>query len=828
MKRLLAFILAFTIAFSVMGYVPSYAAWGVSPEASTLADIGMLEGDGSGVTWEYTPKEMTRFTAAISILKLRGLYEEALDYDGTANFADKNEVLWPEGKNILAYLKANPSLGFIGDERGRFGPYKNINEQSYYKVLLETLGYKQDVVGAKGDFTWDNTLKFAASIGLKASKEAKFTVDLLSKATVAALKAKTKTGKVYINILVDTGKIRRSKAIAAGLMKDIIDVEVKSAKAVGNTVIEVVFAKNIDRYDGENLDNYSAEGLSIKSASMVGADTVRLTTSAQSAGKLYTLKVGDAKLKFTGVAKASGSPRIKNVKSEDIETVVIEFDKELDFASATNASNYNISGIEVIEAELEGKKVTLSTYGLVGRKQYTVKVTNIRSIDGVTLRSDSRSFYTRLDTTPPSLRDVKAQTNQRVVIKFSEAVTRASAEDVSNYLIKYGSTELGIWEANLVGDDEDTVELTTEPQKASAKYDLTVENISDKTKAANVMKRPAKKTFYGMRVDTAAPQLSKGDLKVLSRNYIQVVFSDSSRFNEATVLDPNNYEVIKNDRYKESLYVESVEKASYADGKYKVMLRVEDLSISSSYTVTAYNIEDEFGNVMERNNSGIVSVARDDFAAATVKSYKVVGGNKLEIYFTKPLDEKSAEDISNYEINNSIGSPIGAEYEDEKVTLETASMIEGKIYKISIDGVLDATGNRLKLSFEFRAIAGENDTQSPRLEYIYAVNKYVVAAVFDEPVSYTVGGNDETVMVLKSGGKTIKLYAKATADDDKTIEFSNVEEGKTLSGYAAYTIVKEDSLKGIRDRTVNRNAFDRRDSWDYGIEIYGNDEDPEV
>ena len=44
------------------------------------------------------------------------------------------------------------------------------------------------------------------------------------------------------------------------------------------------------------------------------------------------------------------------------------------------------------------------------------------------------------------------------------------------------------------GDDDDTVELTTEPQRSSTKYELTVENIVDKTKAANKMEN-AKKTF---------------------------------------------------------------------------------------------------------------------------------------------------------------------------------------------------------------------------------------------------------------------------------------------------------------------------------------------
>lgn len=822
MKKFIAFILAFAMTFSSMGYMEGYAAARISSEVEALVDIGMLVGDGDGVTEKYTQKEMDRLTAAISILKLRGLYEKALEYRGSNNFADKDEVKWPEGKNILAYLKANPELGFIGDDRGRFKPYEKINEQAYFKVLLETLGYKQ-IVSGKGDFTWEDTLKFASSIGLRPSREDKFTIDLLAKATVSALRTKTKEGIRYVNILIEEGVIRKSRAIAAGLISDMIDADVKSVKAHGNTVVEIVFEEDVDNYDVEDLDNYDAEGLDIKDAYLVRKNAVRLVTSAQSSGRLYSMTVGEQKVKFTGVAKVSGAPRIKNVKSEDVETVVIEFDKELDFETAVDTSNYSISGVDVDDAVLEGKKVTLSTDGLQARKSYTVKVTNIKSIDGTLLRSASKNFYTRLDSNPPTLRDVKAETNQRVIIKFSEAVTRDSAEDLMNYYIKSSSGELDIWEAELTGDDEDTVELTTEPMKSGTKYELTVENIVDKTKAANMMKRPAKKTFYGMREDKSAPVMVKNELKVLSRNYIQVVFSDSSRFIEDTVLDPDNYEVTQNDRYKDSIYVESVEKIFYKDGKYKVMLRVEDLTINSSYTVTAYNIEDEFGNVLDKSNSGTVTVKKDDFAAATVNKYNVVSGNKLEIFFTKPLDEESAEDISYYEINNDIGTPIEATYEDGKVTLETAGMIEGKIYKITIDGVLDMMDNELRLSFEFKATAGEDDHDGPRLDYIYPVNKYVVAVVFDEPVTYT----DSTILVLKSGSKTIKLYAKALTDDDRTIEFSNVEEGKKLSEGVLYTIDKSQSLKGIRDRTVNRNPLDKSELDDYDLEIYGIDEDPE-
>ena len=78
------------------------------------------------------------------------------------------------------------------------------------------------------------------------------------------------------------------------------------------------------------------------------------------------------------------------------------------------------------------------------------------------------------------------------------------------------------------------------------------------------------------------------------------------------------------------------------------------------------------------------------------------------------------------------------------MVLETAKLTEGKIYKLTIDGVADHR-NRLRLSFEFRATEGERDTR-PRLDYIYAIDKYVVAAVFDKPVRYT---ESETILVLK-------------------------------------------------------------------------------
>lgn len=832
MRKIIAFVLSLTLIISSFSAMPLYAATTrVSEEARTLEALGLLEGDGNGVTDEYMTKRMDRITAALAILKLKGLYDEALSFYGYTNFIDIDEVKWPEGKNVLAYLKANPDLGFIGNGRGEFLPYKKIGEDEYYKVLLEALGYKQKTNGKSGDFSWGETLEFAETKGLKPSYDTNFNIALLAKATVSALKTKTKAGKPFINALVDDGVIKRSKAISVGLIYEEVDIKVKSVKAIGNTIVELEYDSDISVYDAENINNYSIDGLTIKNAFYIENNTVRLETSTQSSGKLYTLIAGKTKIRFTGVSKVSGSPSIKTVKSEDIETVVIEFDKELDHRSAKDTYNYYIAGISVKEAEIEGKKVTLSTNGLESRKQYTLKVTGIKSIDGAQLRSQTKSFYARPDLNPPAVRDVKAETNQRVVVSFSKAITRDTAENIGNYIIDSKDGELAIYDAFLYIDEDEKiyeVELTTETQRAGLKYEITIDNIVDTTKSANMMKRAIKKTFNGMREDRTAPQLSKNDAKILSRNHIQLAFTDNSRLDEDTVLDPGNYEIIKNDRYKEEIYVSHVDKVSYEGNKYKVMLETDDLVINAGYTIKVYNIADEFGNVLEKNNTQTISVKRDDFAASKLRDYKIVDGNEIELYFSKPLVKETAEDISNYVINNDIGYPTKAVYKDEKVTLNMATMTVGKVYKLTIDGVRDQTGNELRFSFEFRATDGEKDITRPRLEYIYTENKNVVSVVFDEPVWYTSEGDNITKLVLTQAGKEpVTLFAKAYADDGMAIEFSNIAGGKEVSGYNnVYVIDKNQSLKGITDRSANRNKFDTQDLNSFDLNVYGSNDDP--
>ncbi|WP_248926545.1 plastocyanin/azurin family copper-binding protein [Paenibacillus hamazuiensis] len=185
------------------------ASPGVKTDAEVAADLGILQGDGNGVTAAYLAKTTTRLQAAILFLRLKGLEQTALSFTGTDNFSDASSVS-DSNKAILAYLKANPSLGWAGTGSGKFDPSASITDQQYYKVLLEALGYKQD-----SDFTYDNVIAFAKDHGLsQIAGTGGLRNSHIATATVEALGLKVKGGgKTLADMLADQKVVDKAKAV---------------------------------------------------------------------------------------------------------------------------------------------------------------------------------------------------------------------------------------------------------------------------------------------------------------------------------------------------------------------------------------------------------------------------------------------------------------------------------------------------------------------------------------------------------------------------------------------------------------------------------------
>ena len=811
MKKTLALVLALAMVFSTI--TVAFAEDTLGEDAQVCKDLGMLQGEGGTVDAAYAATAPTRLQAAVMFLRLKGLEAEALAFTGEDNFAD-GEIAWAEGANLIAYLKANPQLGWIGDGTN-FNPNKAITAQEYYKVLLEALGYKQTTAEVAGDFTWDEVLTFAASVGLsKVADVADFTVNDLAIATVEALKVNVKgTEEALYKSLVT-----EEAAVAAGLVEAApaaVTAVIDEVEALGNTVVQVVFEEDIDEA-AANVDNYAIEGLEIKDAVVAGPDVVRLYTAAQSAGKLYTLTMGEQSVKFSGLAKVSDGPQITDVVSEDVEEVVITFDRKLDFASATDAATYSIKGVTVVSVEIDPDdpdEVILTTEGLKDNTNYTVKVTDIKSVDLVNRKTTSDDFKTKYDKAAPKINDAYADTNERVIVKFNEKVSKESAEDPANYAIKVDETdgaELAIVSIEWDDDDEDNVEIVTESMEKNEDYKISISNIADQRKVPNVMTRAYSKVFESKKVDDKAPTYAWA--KVISPTKFIVRFEDDSRLDADSILDKGNYNL---ECDKSTLDIEDIEKYKSDTGYFEAIFTVEEMS-TKTCKLTIVDILDEFGNAMKEVNKTFTP-DEDDFASAQIYAAVATDKNTVilylydvdinddgkvskseaeatPVYTTQNLDKDSANNIANYSINGDIGTPTKAEFEYKvsgvkqkyMVRLTVNSLVNGGEYDLSVDGLKDIAGNVLVIDEGVTIDTTTNVWNSDcEVESAEALSRYVVALTFDEEVKYAPGAYI-TLDTDPEGAGDFNLLAKAYAEDDTVIEFSDYTKQELTPGTDYY------------------------------------------
>lgn len=182
--------------------------------------IGLVVGSGDGLTESYLGSTPSRVVGAKLIVALRGRLDEALNYDFEENYDDYMDLLWIEGRNILGFLKANPDIGYRGKPGNIFASYDNMSVKEYYKLMLVSLGYVENV-----DFSWNGSdtmldvMSLASDAGLNQLAETDdFTMEKLCVATVEALRAHTKgTSTSLAEFLVNEGSLNQDLALQYGL-----------------------------------------------------------------------------------------------------------------------------------------------------------------------------------------------------------------------------------------------------------------------------------------------------------------------------------------------------------------------------------------------------------------------------------------------------------------------------------------------------------------------------------------------------------------------------------------------------------------------------------
>ncbi|HYE81014.1 MAG TPA: hypothetical protein VEG39_02475 [Clostridia bacterium] len=858
MKKTLALVLALAMVFSTI--TVAFAEDTLSADAQVCENLGMLVGEGNGVDASYLAKTPTRMQAAIMLLRLKGLYDEAIAFSGTDNFTD-GSMAWEGGKNLLAYLKAHPEVGFNGNPDGSFNPEGAMTAQAYYKVMLVALGYTESLTNVVGDFMWENVIEFAAGLGLaKVAAVQSFTVNDLATATVEALKANVKGGETtLVTSLIEAGKIDKAKAVADGLVVEEVtttDAELDSVLAIANNKVEVVFTADVAKAFAENAANYkvvvrgSSTALEVTAAVAESATVVVLETAAQTGGAAYTLTVGDVTKNFAGIAKISGAPGVDDVECVDTNTVEVTFDKVMDKATVTDIANYTLTNNATVKAAVLGEDrdvVTLTTEGVVNNKSYKLTVANVKSADLVAIKTTTESFTGEADTDAPDIDEIDADDNNvRIILRYDDdhGVDKASAETIANYVITDGTNEVEIESIEAkdtdTGDDDDDyydyVEITTAPMEKGTSYTLKVNNIVDGSVSANTMAKEQTEKFRAKAADDDAPELD--DAYFINDNVLWVEFSDDNRLDPATAEDPNNYVITNDDLAVTAAKILDPEDLDSDDGHVVLLTTAVSDNEEHGYILTINDVADEFGNVIEADTKEkSIDGIDEDIVPPYVVKVEATDSNEVVLTFANDnnqglLDKASAEDPTNYYIEGLAVKEAELDDDDRTlVTLTTAEMDEQTEYEIVMNNIADINGNTVEdLDVTFFSTGGV-DNDRPEIESIEVIARNLVQVTWDEDVDFsaatmTVDGADTDT---DAGGPdtdddAITLTAVGTTvDSDEAIIFQSTAPMINNREY------KISAITGVEDEHNNeyvaptdpddQDTFDGDDSINEGPEV---------
>ncbi|MDF2530461.1 MAG: Ig domain protein [Clostridia bacterium] len=832
-KKLIALVLAFALVFS--SFTAAFADTAIPADAQATKDLGMLVGSGSGVTIEYLNENPTRLQTAIMFLRLKGLEQTALAYTGTTNFADADQVVWAGGKNIMAYLNNNPQLGWGGIGNNKFNPNAAVDAASYYKVMLETLGYKQGT-----DFEWTGIMAFAATKGLvKVANASNYTVNDLATATIEALKATVKAGnETLVAQLVKAGVISEAAAVAAGIYvaaPTVLAVESVKASNLKETI--VTFNKEVDEDTAEDASNYLLDDEKIAGTVALNADkksvTITWTTNLDNQTE-YDLTISDimdaadaelAEVTVTFLANDVTLPVAHEITLVGPNKFEIHFSEPLAVEGDVTVADADFD-YEVADITVDGDVVTVElSDDELAEGNYSVEISNFADFAGLKGLKKIITLAYEKDTTAP-VATVTEATQTKVVVEFDKPVYNGTSADAqpltadffyhtyTSYKPVYvdvadNNKEFTLYFTEAAAEaagSGDLVDVTDRPlSEGNVKFVVVADaddNITDEwgNEVENNM------TFtVSIAADTTAPTVTK--VEVEDQKTILVYFSEDVTAAEGdfTVVDEDGedveitsfgYEVTSDDEYVATLGFDTLE------GEYSVTVEdVVDKALESneiSKVTKKFVVADETAPDLSK-----VTIVGVDGADADEADY---------IYVSFPEDMAtsgaySVLDKDNYQIK------VGSVYADLKTADKIATFNGNDMIKITLDDstkytvAASSTDSNVELVIGRVADALGNKTTTFNVAKLVAeeVSPIItsVKTLAEKSIEITIKGE------LKAVNKSFITVAHGTNDAVPVyaIKSVTVEDGETV---IVAVLPATEKLTDSADKAITVSVLDKK------------------
>ncbi|MCL2163457.1 MAG: hypothetical protein FWH55_03475 [Oscillospiraceae bacterium] len=638
--------------------------------AYICAELGILRGDGEGVTDEYLEKESVRVQAAYLTLRMMGSEDIAENYTGTDNFDDVGH-LFAGGQRRTAYLKANSAkYGWQGDGTNKLMPDDILTAQQFYKVMLTVLGYEVYV-----DFDYADTLDFAEDeAGMFECRyiPGALTNDDLSVMLVEALLAKMK-GETYTlaEFLAEEGVINYNRAVNIGIISKESGSEEQPSTGLPSTLqVEDIIAVNFAEIDvvfnqGIDKDSVDRSNIRIEGGVLEETDSVRVLedgatlriyrpagfVSAQGVIRKLTLSrvKTPAGLEMAAITSKdvtfmdNQAPSLVKVSTIGLRYVKLEFSEPLRVSDSQvmNYTIYKFNGRSISTTEqiiCTGREVYLPLSQSLesGQNTLTIETNRLNDLAGFPIYDVSGyTFTAEVDTTAPEVISVEAY-REKVVVVFNKEVRNA---------VRLGWQD-GSLRRNAQRQEKDQFErdiITFYFDEGSylpvSSTEIIIDNITDMGGLPGAEYRQ----FVTPSLDTLRPALvdviseNANEIVLLFNKSVRVGTANSGRF---TLRNENGVTVTVTPQ------AYTPPGASAPDSRY---IKLTGNIPAGRYTLTVVNVEDMTAQA-NKSVEDVRQVTTLDTNPPTVVSVStLIGESKVVVVFDKALDWSSASDISNYQ-----------------------------------------------------------------------------------------------------------------------------------------------------------------------------------
>ncbi len=502
------------------------------------------------------------------------------------------------------------------------------------------------------------------------------------------------------------------------------------------STIDLIFDEILNEAISETESNYSInQSIGNPSASVLDAtdnSRIRLTLGSNlSESTTYTLTYQNLADTLGNVVSISN----ENIAYQNqIDTVIVITDQLLDvyFEQDVNTSAEVVSYYTVdnsfgnpTSANIDGGNSRLVhlafNSAFTENSDLEIEFENIQSTSNAFLQLLNTTF--RYDTDNPDLDSVVVIDENSIQLYFDERLDETTAEAINNYSV---NNSIGIPASAVLQSSDSSVLLNFATDfTQELENQLTYTAIEDLSSNAITTNRNVNFTY-----DRLPPRLVS--ISVINPNTLRVEFSEEVV--ETVAENVANY-TVDNGIGNPTSAIRSEKNTNQVD------LTFTTLGNNALNTLTITNLSDLFSNSVVTTLQGTFSSLNPDFGSITVLT-----DTTLQIQFTKPLTEASAEEVENYGFDNGLGSESITQSESDAsiVIIDlTTSMQEGIEYRIVANDLEDTNGNTLATStFVF--------TYNDFVESISFVNANTLLIDFSEPLDET---TSETVTnyVLNNG-----------------------------------------------------------------------------